>query len=118
MRQVGAQWEDAALAHLQRSGLSLLDRNFNCRYGELDLVARDRDVIVFVEVRFRSTSSRGDGAQSVGPSKRAKLVRAAQVYLQARPQLAASPCRFDVVACAGTPQQPQIEWTRSAFEAF
>jgi putative endonuclease len=118
MRQIGAHWEDAALAHLQQSGLKLLDRNFNCRYGELDLVARDRDTIVFVEVRYRASSSRGDGAESIGASKRAKLVRAAQVYLQTRPQFASSPCRFDVVACGGTPQQPQIDWMRNAFEAF
>jgi putative endonuclease len=118
MRQIGAQWESAALAHLQRSGLKLLDRNFNCRYGELDLVARDREVIVFVEVRYRGTAARGDGMASVGSSKRAKLVRTAQVYLQAHPQLSAAPCRFDVVACSGTPQAPQIEWTRAAFEAF
>lgn len=118
MRNVGTQWEDLALAHLQQSGLKLLNRNFNCRYGEVDLVARDRDVVVFVEVRFRRNAARGDGTASIGSSKREKLVRTAGVYLQAHPQLAASPCRFDVVSCAGTPQQPQIEWTRAAFDAF
>jgi putative endonuclease len=118
MRAVGAQWEDLALDHLQRAGLQLLTRNFTCRLGELDLVMRERDCIVFVEVRYRGSNQRGDGAASVGAAKRTKLVRAAEVCLQAHPQWAASPCRFDVVACSGTPLQPQLEWTRAAFEAY
>jgi putative endonuclease len=117
-RATGAAWENAALAHLSGAGLALLERNFSCRFGELDLVMRDRDCIVFVEVRYRGSPARGGGGASVGAGKRAKLVRAAQVYLLARPRLAAAPCRFDVIGCGGTLQQPQLDWIRSAFEAF
>jgi len=98
--------------------LALLERNFSCRFGELDLVMRDGDCIVFVEVRYRGSRDRGGGTASVGAAKRAKLVRAAQVYLLARPRFAASPCRFDVIGCGGTLQQPRVDWTRSAFEAY
>jgi putative endonuclease len=115
-RDVGAQWEDAALAHLTRTGLALLTRNYTCRLGELDLVMRDRDCIVFVEVRYRGSRTRGDGVVSVGRAKRTKLVRAAQLYLLAHPQLAQLPCRFDVIGCSGSLQQPQMEWIPSAFE--
>jgi putative endonuclease len=117
-RATGALWEDAALAHLRHAGLHLLTRNFTCRYGELDLVMRDNDCIVFVEVRYRGSRERGGSLASVGASKRAKLVRAAQVYLLAHPQFAAAPCRFDVIGCSGTPAQPQLEWIRSAFDAI
>jgi putative endonuclease len=117
-RDVGAQWEDAALAHLTRTGLTLLTRNFTCRLGELDLVMQDRDCIVFVEVRYRGSGARGGGAASVGQAKRAKLVHAAQLYLLAHPQLARLPCRFDVIGCSGSLQQPQMEWIPSAFEAW
>jgi len=117
-RATGAAWENAALAHLKGAGLRLLTRNFSCRFGELDLVMRDGDCVVFVEVRYRGSRDRGDGAASVGAAKRTKLVRAAQVYLLARPQLATAPCRFDVIGCGGTLQQPQVDWIRSAFEAF
>jgi len=120
MRDIGAQWEDAALAHLRNAGLEPLARNFTCRFGEIDLVMLDRSAhggIVFVEVRYRNAATHGDGAASVGPTKRAKLSRAAALYLQAHPKLAAQPCRFDVIGCSGTPVRPQFDWTRNAFDA-
>ena len=115
-RDIGALWEDAALAYLQQANLQTLTRNFHCRYGEIDLVMRDRDCVVFVEVRYRNSAARGDGLASVGAGKRQKLLRTAAVYLQANPRLAGEPCRFDVVACQGTPAQPRFEWLRAAFE--
>ncbi len=122
-RDVGLLWENAALSHLRQSALELLDRNFTCRLGEIDLVMLDRsgpnrrDQIVFVEIRYRNPNARGDGLASVGASKRAKLVRAAEIYLQAHPKLAGMPCRFDVVACGGTPESPSFDWIRAAFDA-
>lgn len=115
-RGTGAAWESVAEAHLRTSGLRTLARNFFCRLGEIDLVMADRDCTVFVEVRFRRHSAHGDGAASVGAAKRTKLLRAAQVWLLAHPRRAAQPCRFDVVGCSGTPQQPQFDWIRNAFE--
>ena len=121
MRNIGTLWENAASAHLQHAGLQPLARNFNCRFGEIDLIMLDKsgregNCTVFVEVRYRGTTMRGGGLASVGPAKRRKLVRAAAVYLQANPRLAGQPCRFDVIACQGTPAQPQFEWARAAFE--
>jgi putative endonuclease len=113
----GARYEDIALAHLQRAGLVLIARNFTCRYGEIDLVMRDRDTLVFVEVRFRRTSGFGDGVDSVHAGKQAKLVRAASAFLAAHPRLADRACRFDVVAIAGNADAPSIDWRRNAFEA-
>ncbi len=116
-RADGARYEDIALAHLERAGLRLIARNYHCRYGELDLVVRDGDVVVFVEVRYRSTSAFGDGVDSVGAAKRAKLVRAASAFLAEHPRLAGAACRFDVLAIAGGADAPSIDWLRNAFEA-
>ena len=117
-RDIGSRWEDAVLAHMQRAGLKTIARNFTCRYGEIDLIMRDRDQIAFIEVRYRGDDMHGDGTVSVGAGKRAKLARAAAVYLQQNPVLAAMTCRFDVVGCSGTPVTPVFEWTRAAFDAY
>ena len=117
-RDTGSLWEDAVLAYLQRAGLALVARNFTCRYGEIDLIMRERDQIAFIEVRYRGDDMHGGGTVSVGAGKRAKLARAAAVYLQQNPALAAMTCRFDVVGCSSSPSTPLFEWTRAAFDAF
>lgn len=116
MRSAGSQFEDIALAHAQRDGLQLITRNFSCRYGEIDLVMRDRQTIVFVEVRYRRSQRFGGALDSVGSGKRSRLVKAASVFLQSRPELAAHACRFDLLAIAGNAAEPSIEWHRNAFE--
>ena len=116
-RADGARYEDIALAHLERAGLALIARNYQCRYGELDLVMRERDVVVFVEVRYRGASRFGDGVDSVGAAKRAKLVRAASAFLAEHPRLAGAACRFDVLAIGGGEDAPSMDWRRNAFEA-
>ncbi|HST28175.1 MAG TPA: YraN family protein [Rudaea sp.] len=115
-RGTGAIWESVVEAHLHESGLRTLARNFTCRLGEIDLILAERDCTVFVEVRFRRNAAHGDGAASVGSAKRTKLLRAAQVWLLAHPHRATQPCRFDVIGCSGTPQAPQLDWIRNAFE--
>ena len=110
--------EDAALAHLQRAGLRLLERNYRVaagpsrRAGEVDLIMADRDgTLVFVEVRSRASGGAGGAAASVGGLKQHRIVRAAQHYLM---RLASPPpCRFDVIAIDGE----RLEWLRAAFDA-
>ena len=115
-REAGARYEELADAYLRRAGLAPVARNFNCRHGELDLVMRDRDVVVFVEVRYRRGSLFGDGIDSVHAGKRAKLVRAAEVFLINHPRLADAACRFDVIAISGDAAAPALDWRRNAFE--
>ena len=116
-RARGAAVEDAARRHLLQAGLEDLARNVRAKVGELDLVMRDRDCVVFVEVRYRAQAGFGDGAASVDRWKRRKLVRAAQVFLQRTPKLANAPCRFDVIDASGDPEQPALRWIRAAFRA-
>ncbi|KQY86885.1 MULTISPECIES: YraN family protein [Roseateles] len=114
----GAAAEDAALAHLQRAGLRLLERNYRVgagpsrRAGEVDLILQARDgTLVFVEVRARADASHGGAAASVTSRKQQRLIYAAQHYLlrHASPP----PCRFDVVALDGD----QLTWLQGAFDA-
>ncbi len=116
MRSTGARFEDLALAHLERNGLNLVARNFTCRHGEIDLVMREGAVLVFVEVRYRREAGFGGAADSVGPSKRKRLIAAASLFLQARPQFARSACRFDVLAIGGEATPADIDWLRDAFQ--
>lgn len=111
--QRGAAVEAAAQAYLLAQGLSPITRNARYRGGELDLIMRDGDTTVFVEVRYRAHAGFGGGAASVDLRKRRKLVLAAQLFLGAHPALAERPCRFDVVEASGDP--PQLQWLRDAF---
>ena len=115
--QRGAAVEAAARVLLQNAGLQWRASNVRFRGGELDLVMYDRTAasLVFVEVRYRRSSMFGGGAASIDISKRRKLVRAAQLYLNQHPALANSSCRFDVVEASGEP--PRLNWIRDAFRA-
>ena len=93
---IGRAAEDAAAALLRAKGMTVVERNFRAKVGEIDLVVRDGEEIVFVEVRARASASFGGAAASVGGAKRRKLIKAARLWLQARSWT--GPCRFDVVA--------------------
>ncbi|MGB4359439.1 MAG: YraN family protein [Rhodoferax sp.] len=114
-KQLGDQAEDLALAHLQRAGLRLLERNYRTPGrggGEIDLIMRAADgTCVFVEVRRRASSSHGGAAASVSWTKQKRLVFAARHYLLRLRTV--PPCRFDVVAV----QADGIEWLPGAFDA-
>ncbi|HET8900156.1 MAG TPA: YraN family protein [Rhodanobacteraceae bacterium] len=118
MRSTGAAFETLACRHLEAAGLRLLERNFTTRYGELDLVMMDGATLVFVEVRYRAGQDFGGALASITATKRARLVRAASLYLAAHPRLAQSPSRFDVVAFDGTVTPPACRWLRAAFDAI
>lgn len=105
----GAQAEDIAARHLARHGLAILARNVRCRHGEIDIVARDGDVLVFVEVRLRRSASHGGAAASITAGKRARLVRAADAYLAGLAQV--PPCRFDAVLLDALDERA-VDWRR------
>lgn len=117
MRATGAQFEERARRDLERSGLRLLAQNYTTRHGELDLVMRDREAIVFVEVRQRAARGHGGAAASITRSKRDKLMRTASLWLADHPQHAQRTCRFDVVSYDGTGDGARMQWLRGAFEA-
>jgi putative endonuclease len=107
---VGEDKERLALAFLQNQGLRLIARNHRCRRGEIDLVMRDGDTLVFVEVRYRRSTRFGTPAETVDVHKQRRLEAAALHYLQQHPTKL--PCRFDVLAVSGN---NHIDWIRDAF---
>jgi len=108
LQVIGEDAENRALAYLREQGLELVERNFSCKVGELDLVMRDRQHLVFVEVRERSSPHFGGAAASITPAKQKRIVRAAKYYLLRYPTI--PPCRIDVVAIDGH----HLSWLRNA----
>jgi len=107
----GVEAEAMAAAFLERHGLTILARNYRCRLGEIDLIARDREATVFVEVRSRASSAFGGAAASITAAKRQRLLKAARHYISR--QRSVPQCRFDALLIEGDP--PRIEWLRDAF---
>jgi len=112
----GKQAEDLACRYLQERGLRLLERNYHCPCGEIDLVMQHGDFTVFVEVRFRSRGRFGDGIESIDRHKQARLAASALHYLQRNRRAARGPSRFDVVSVSRCPQFGDVCWIRNAFE--
>ena len=111
MNRRGDPAENLAAAFLERQGLKILERNYRCRFGEIDLVARSGGVLVFVEVRARKSEAFGGAAGSITAAKRRRLVAAARHFLARRRVERA--CRFDVVLVRGSEQR--VEWITDAF---
>jgi len=116
-RAVGRDAEDAAARHLARNGFTVVERNVRFREGEIDLVCRDRDVWVFVEVKCRRATWGDAPAAAVSWWKQRRLIRLAQHYLKWR-RLGDARCRFDVVAVTlGDDGISDIRHLRAAFDA-
>lgn len=107
--------EVAAELYLRDRGLQLVQRNFRCRRGEIDLIMTDTDVLVFVEVRYRRTSAFGTGADSITSAKRRRLLAAAAFFLAGASRSRQPACRFDVVSVSRGNYGPDLQWIRDAF---
>jgi putative endonuclease len=111
MNREGARAEDLCAEILRAAGLRLIERNWHCRLGEIDLIAEERGTLVFAEVRMRGPGNFGGAAESVTAAKRSRIVAAARLYLTRQPETA---CRFDVFLVDGGPPR-HVEWIRNAF---
>jgi putative endonuclease len=117
---IGKRGEDLIAQLLMERGWTIVARNWHCRWGELDIVALGQGTgegLVFVEVKTRSaTNLDGDGMLAVSYGKQVKLIRSAQEFLQAHPQWAEVPCRFDVALVQRADHYFLQEYIESAFE--
>lgn len=111
----GKDAENRACHYLQAQGLQLLHRNYRSKGGEIDLILQDTDSLVFVEVRYRRQAGFGSAAESVDWRKQSKLIACARHFMQAHPDTARQPCRFDVIAVNGSSND--IGWIQNAFMA-
>lgn len=105
-RRLGSVYEERAAAYLQKQGYQILERNFRCRLGEIDLIAEDCGTLVFLEVKYRKSGRYGSPAEAVTPAKQRTICRVADFYRMSRRVPESKSCRFDVVAILG--EQVQI----------
>lgn len=117
-RETGLAQEVTAAHYLSQQGLQLIETNFTCRVGEIDLIMKDDDTLVFVEVRYRTRADFIDPVTSVDFRKQKKLLRSAATYLKYRGLTDRVPCRIDVLGItqAGRSGEPEFNWIRNAIQ--
>ncbi len=115
-RERGAWAENLVSGFLERKGYVILCRNFTCRGGELDIVAEHKDVLCFVEVRYRSSVQAGEPLETIAGTKRSRLITAARRFLVKHPEIDSMRrvLRFDVVSVVGE-EKPEISLVQNAF---
>jgi putative endonuclease len=112
---LGSAAEVRAASLFEQAGFTVLARNYRCRAGELDIVARRGQLLVIAEVRLRTGAAFGGAGASITAAKRARIVRASRYLLHCQPALAALDVRFDVLLLSAS--DGPIEWIEAAFEA-
>lgn len=110
-RKTGSHYEQLAGAYLESKGYRIIQYNYRCRPGEIDIIARDGAYLVFCEVKYRKDERKGHPAEAVDSRKQAVLTRCAMCYVTAK-RLTGIPCRFDVIGILGE----EITHIKNAFE--
>jgi len=111
----GAYWEERARQLIESRGVTVIARNYTCRFGEIDLIALDSDRLVFIEVRYRSRSDFGSALASVSPTKQQKVLMTAQIFLASHEGYCNRYCRFDIIAFDGPRGSVSAQWLKGAF---
>ncbi len=112
--KLGQRGEDLAAAYLQKKGYKIIQRNFKTLIGEIDIIARDRDVLVFIEVKTRESLEYGHPFESVNKNKKRKIANVAMLYLKRLKDI--PPCRFDVVSVYYEQGRAEFNLIQDAFE--
>lgn len=112
--QQGQQAEQLACEYLQQQGLTLIERNYSCRLGEIDLIMLHNKSLVFIEVRYRKNNLFGGATESITIKKQYKLQKTALHYMQKRKTRTSA--RFDVIAITGQGPQQTLEWLQNVFQ--
>ncbi len=116
--RLGACAEKWAQQYLESQGLSFIDCNYKAPRGEIDLIMQEGRILVFIEVRLRSTNKYGTAADSINYRKQQRIIHTAQYFLQAEKKWTKAICRFDTICLDKDPdndQKYQVEWLRNAF---
>ncbi|MGA2654870.1 MAG: YraN family protein [Gammaproteobacteria bacterium] len=113
-QMIGENSENLACEYLQHQGLTLIERNYACKLGEIDLIMMDKQTLVFVEVRSRTKADAYDPIESITYSKQRRLLQTGEIYLQNKGWLDVYPCRFDVIGITYLTGQPEILWIKHA----
>lgn len=113
--ELGGKGEDLAVGFLKKQKYKILERNFRCKFGEIDIIALDRKTLVFVEVKTRSSHEFGSPQTSITPRKKRQLTKVAHYYLQ-KNHLFNREARFDVVTVEMDSGRERVDFIRNAFE--
>ncbi len=115
-KQLGKDSEQLARKFLERQGYRLVQSNFHSKWGEIDLIMRKGQELLFVEVRSKSNFRYGQPAETVNDTKQEKIRKTAQLYLYQHQEFGQCDCRFDVIAIAWQNGLAKIEWLADAFQ--
>ena len=115
VNQKGLEGETLALEYLEQQGLALVQRNYRCKLGEIDLIMRDKGTLIFVEVKLRKSDTFGSAAAMVTHAKQKKLLKAARHFMMCHPATAQYTIRFDVVGITQSKRTCPIDWIQHAF---
>ena len=107
--------EKIAETYIRKQQLKILDANYKSRWGEIDLIALDNDILVFIEIRYRKSTNYGAALETVDSSKQHRIIKTAQYFLLNNPQYEKLDARFDLIALTGELKKPDIEWFKAAF---
>ena len=109
--------ESLALDHLREMGLTLLAQNYHARFGEIDLIMKDGDTTVFLEVRYRADNLYLNALETIDAKKCSRIIKTSLHYLQKHRDAFNKTCRFDVMIIHGSADNPGIRWIKNAFQA-
>ena len=109
--------EDIAAQYLTKEGLKLIDQNFHSRFGEIDLIGLDKEILTFIEVRYRKNEQYLAVIETIDQHKCRKIIISSEYYLSKHKNYRTYQCRYDVIAIAGELNKPVIEWIKNAFQA-
>lgn len=110
-RKIGSAYEAEAAAYLKKQGYQIIEQNFRCRIGEIDLIGIDKEYLCFIEVKYRKNSKAGEPLEAVDLRKQRKIIHTAQYYLLTHPRCQQMACRFDAVGILAD----EIRLVRNAF---
>jgi putative endonuclease len=117
IKSTGLWWERYVCAFLAERNVQIIDTNFHSRFGEIDVVALDQEVLVFIEVRFRRASRFGSAVSSVTQKKQHKIIQTAHTFRSDHPAYCHRTCRFDIIGIDTHRQHTQVRWLKAAFTA-
>lgn len=116
-KQSGKQAEDIAANYLAEQNIKIVSRNFHSRFGEIDLIGLDKEILAFIEVRYRKNEHFLSAVETIDRRKCKKIVITSEYYLNKHKKYQSHYCRYDVIAISGALDKPVIEWIKNAFQA-
>ncbi len=113
----GKQAEDIAAAYLKKQNIKIITRNFHSRFGEIDLIGLDKEILIFIEVRYRRDEQLLKAIETIDQNKCKKIIRTSEAFLNKHKKYQSHYCRFDVLTITNELNDPAIMWIKDSFQA-